>query len=78
MTNMLVVRSAGDGEVRLAGGATSEDGLSRFGRLEFAHAGGWGTVCARPRFHNNFGPADAKVACRSLGFTDGIAVASNV
>lgn len=64
--------------MRLSGGATSEDGLSQYGRLEFARAGGWGTVCSYQGFTRLFGEEDARVACRSLGFTEGIAIAPDV
>ena len=75
---MTGMEHAGDGELRLSGGATSEDGLSQYGRLEFANAGGWGTVCSRPGFTAPFDAEDAQVACRSLGFTEGVAISPDV
>lgn len=78
LTNFMVVGFAGDGEVRLAGGASSEDGLSQYGRLELARAGGWGTVCSRAGFTGSFDAEDALVACKSLGFTEGIAIVPGV
>eukprot|EP00198_Chlamydomonas_reinhardtii_P000873 XP_001690208.1 speract/scavenger receptor, transmembrane glycoprotein [Chlamydomonas reinhardtii] len=49
------------GGLRLRGGVAPN-----MGRLEVCNAGQWGTVC-----ENNFGPADADVACRQLGYATG-------
>ena len=48
-----------DGELRLSGGTTSREG-----RVEMCYERQWGTVC-----DNSWGVADAKVACRQLGFS---------
>ncbi|GLC72807.1 hypothetical protein PLESTF_001295200 [Pleodorina starrii] len=56
-----------------AGAARLVDGIDRVtfdaGRLEICLNGSWGTVC-----DFNFGPKEAVVACRHLGFTTGIPV----
>ena len=36
------------------------------GRLEVSYNGQWGTVC-----YDNFGPTEASIACRQLGFSLG-------
>lgn len=67
---------AGEGDVRLALGASAPDGSAEYGRLEIFHAGGWGTVCDNA-FINRFGrppgfsPGSADVACRQMGFKEG-------
>lgn len=71
-------RCAENGAVRLTGGAASEGGLSQYGRLEVFNEGGWGSVCSRRGFTRPFTPADADVACRSLGFAGGIAIKPQV
>lgn len=50
-----------DGLVRIVGGGPS-------GRLEIFHASDWGTVC-----DDGFDGNDARVVCRQLGYTSGIA-----
>jgi hypothetical protein len=54
------------GGTRIAGGGQS-------GRLEVRISGQWGTVC-----DDSFADVDARVACRELGFSDGVYVASSV
>ena len=48
------------GQIRLQGGS-----YSSYGRLEVYCNGQWGTVC-----DDGFGPTDARVACRQLGYSD--------
>ena len=75
---------AEEGDLRLADGLTAEDGSSQYGRLEM-FSGGCGTVCnfegqdpALPSFERRrgeviyFTETSALVACRQLGFSDGV------
>ena len=48
-----------NGDLRLSGGTTSREG-----RVEMCYDRQWGTVC-----DDLWGTADAKVACRQLGFS---------
>lgn len=47
-----------DGQLRLAGGSTENEG-----RVEICYENQWGTVCG-----HGWSSEDAKVACRQLGF----------
>ncbi|XP_064388305.1 deleted in malignant brain tumors 1 protein-like isoform X2 [Halichondria panicea] len=51
-----------NGDLRLVSNSGQTRGSS--GRLEIYYNGQWGTVC-----DDNFGPNDARVACRQLGFS---------
>lgn len=48
-----------DGDLRVMGGNNDMEG-----RVEICINETWGTIC-----DDNWGPLDAQVACRSLGFT---------
>ena len=50
-------QSEQSGDLRLVGTSSS-------GRLEIYYSGTWGTIC-----DDGFGPTEALVACRQLGFT---------
>ena len=78
----LAVNGAGD--VRLVGGETAADGGAQYGRLEIFDGSVWGGVCdtsitiefdVSPR---TFTDGSAVVACRQLGFADGIVAALSV
>lgn len=66
---------ADDGDLRLEGGVTAEDGSAEVGRLEIFASGGWGTVCdmkVDARGVNDALPdASIGVACEQLGFASG-------
>lgn len=67
--------------MRLAGGEVSEVTAAEYGRLEVFSNGGWGAVCdleGSPndpnRAANMFSDASVTVACRQLGFSDGVKI----
>lgn len=67
---------AGEGDLRLARGASAADGSAEYGRLEIFHAGGWGTACdnafiGRLDGYPRFSPGSADVACRQMGYQEG-------
>lgn len=82
------------GDLRLAKVATAEQGGAMTGRLEVFTGSGWGTVCGTPAAGDaaaadvtsgtedsaggTFTAAAASVACRQLGFADGIRIQSTV
>ena len=49
--------------------ARLSDGDYYFGRLEVEHQSSWGPVCEK-----NFGATDGNVACKHLGFPQGMDV----
>ena len=55
---MNVTKPCTNGDVRLAGGLSSNQG-----RVEICYNNQWGTVC-----DNSFNNIDASVVCRQLGF----------
>lgn len=69
--------SAADGDIRLANGAVAGDSSAEYGRLEIFYRGGWGTVCdnafiGRSPRRPSFSRGSVSVACRQLGFEQGI------
>ena len=48
-----------NGDIRLSGGVNDNEGL-----VEICYNATWGTVC-----DNMWGPTNANVACRQLGFS---------
>ena len=59
---ILTVEECETGEVRLVGGVTNSTG-----RLEVCGNGVWGRVCNRFQY---WGPDNARVVCRQLGFSE--------
>ena len=55
----IIATDCTDGNIRLAEGATALEG-----RVEMCYREVWGTVCS-----NEWGPADAAVTCRELGYS---------
>ena len=76
----------GAGDVRLVGGESAADGGAQYGRLEIFDGSVWGGVCDTTidlEFLLRFSPrtftdGSAVVACRQLGFADGIVAAFSV
>lgn len=63
------------------GGESVKDGSAKYGRLEVFHRGGWGTVCDDDFINRDdpgFRTVGASVACRDLGFKDGVQLSSEV
>jgi len=75
---------AEEGDLRLADGLTAADGSAQYGRLEMYRGGGWGTVCNADsretalgrEFSLNLTDASAAVACRQLGFSNGVSTSA--
>ena len=61
MCHLLIIFSlvCANGDIRLSGGVNDYEGL-----VEICYNATWGTVC-----DNMWGPTNAKVACRQLGFS---------
>ena len=57
-----------DGDLRLMNGNNTKEG-----RVEICYDNGYGTVC-----DDQWGPLDAAVACRQLGFSDAGKIDSSV
>ena len=53
--------------MRLVNGTVDSEG-----RVEVFHAGQWGTIC-----DDQWDDTDASVVCRSLGYTEGLALRDN-
>lgn len=66
------------GDLRLINGATADAGNAQYGRLQVFAQGGWGAVCdPRPvptttRADPEIDDATVGIACRQLGFFDGV------
>ena len=61
MCHLLIIFSlvCANGDIRLSGGVNDYEGL-----VEICYNATWGTVC-----DNMWGPTNANVACRQLGFS---------
>lgn len=72
--------AAGEGDVRLGLSVVAADGSAEYGRLEMFYKGGWGTICGN-EFTNRFSRRIAafsagavNVACRQLGYQEGVQI----
>ena len=56
-------QSCSEGDVRLAGGLVENEGL-----VEICVNGRWSTICSSFIISTYWGPEEARVTCRQLGF----------
>ena len=70
-----IMSHAEEGDLRLQGGTTAEDGSAEFGRLEIFYQGGWGHICI-DNLDVIVNTSTLTVACRMLGYDGGAQVRS--